>query len=620
MKRIPIAFLTLFLSVFMTLTMHAQNLPNTHAAAPQATPFPRQLPPARPGKPPRTEGEPIHMPDLLGRTLEYATNIWDEDEPLPQITVKRLSNDNNVVIVQQSPAPGTMIVPEHTRIQLTLDHGPAPRPAPVPSTTARPHAATASQATLLRSPYVQNLTTSSVVIVWTTVEDGLSEVHYGQNDYAQIATATSTLFTTPAPAPYDSYYVHEATLSGLSADTAYQYQIFTNGIDLTPGGSVTTRTAKSSTTNHFRLAVFGDSGDGSQDQINVATRLQQVNPDIAVHVGDIIYNEATYDGFETKYFQIYKDLIKRVWIAPAMGNHDVTYNNGKSFTDVFVNPPNATNPAERELYYSFDYGNAHFTVLNNYFSMTTVGSAQYNWLQNDLASTNQFWKFVVFHVPAYATNSLQQPKDNAGTVQNLVPLFEQYHVNVVVNGHYHYYERMYPLLGGQVSTIDAGGIVYLVTGGGGAGLDSIGTGTRNIRTAAKVQDFELSLFDINGCSLQLQGVRKASGPSDAFDSSDVFDSYTIDRCGTPSSTNTPTNTAVAATNMPTNTPTNTPAAATNTPTNTAAAATNTPTAGGSVLFSDDFESGSMAQWSKVNGVGVQQQEVYSGSYAARATS
>ena len=64
-----------------------------------------------------------------------------------------------------------------------------------------------------------------------------------------------------------------------------------------------------------------------------------------------------------------------VWVAPSMGNHDVDYNNGKSFTDVFVNPPNATDPTERELYYSFDYGNAHFVILNNYFSMTSPGSA-----------------------------------------------------------------------------------------------------------------------------------------------------------------------------------------------------------------------------------------------------
>ena len=147
------------------------------------------------------------------------------------------------------------------------------------------------------------------------------------------------------------------------------------------------RTAKPVTTDHFRIAVFGDSGDGSQNQKDVATRLLQVQPDLVLHTGDLIYPEASYNLFETNFFQIYDDVLQSVWLAPSMGNHDVTYNNGKSFTDVFVNPPNATDPAQRELYYSFDYGNAHFVILNNYFKASTVGSPQYNWLRNDLAAS-----------------------------------------------------------------------------------------------------------------------------------------------------------------------------------------------------------------------------------------
>jgi hypothetical protein len=196
-------------------------------------------------------------------------------------------------------------------------------------------------------------------------------------------------------------------------------------------------------------------------------------------------------------------------------------------------------------------------------------------------------------VPAYASNSLQQPHDDAKTVQNLVPLFEQYGVDMVFSGHWHYYERMKPLLGGQVSTIEAGGVVYLVTGGGGAGLHGVGTGTLNPRTAAKAQKFHLTMMDVNGCSLQLSAVQKVSGPADTFDASDIFDQYTIDRCGGPptstptdgpsptaSATATPTRTVTAtptatATNTATPTATNT---ATPTPANTTTpTATNTPT-------------------------------------------
>jgi hypothetical protein len=239
---------------------------------------------------------------------------------------------------------------------------------------------------------------------------------------------------------------------------------------------------------------------------------------------------------------------------------------------VFVNPPNASNAADRELYYSFDYGNAHFIMLSNYRSVTP-GSPQYLWLQSDLAATNQFWKFVVFHEPAYSTDNSQQPKDKANIVQNFVPLFEQYGVNVVLNSHWHDYERLKPLKGGEVSSIEDGGIVYVVTGGGGAGLVDVGNPPWNERTAAKAALYHVVLLDVSGCSLRLRAVKTVSGIGDTFDDSDVFDDYTIDRCGgVPTST--PTNTP-SATATPTRTATPTP---TQIGTTATATATRTPTA------------------------------------------
>jgi hypothetical protein len=52
-------------------------------------------------KHPVSEDEPIFMPDLLGRTLEYAVGIWDSDEPLPKFVVVRRSGAPDAVIVEQ---------------------------------------------------------------------------------------------------------------------------------------------------------------------------------------------------------------------------------------------------------------------------------------------------------------------------------------------------------------------------------------------------------------------------------------------------------------------------------------------------------------------------------------
>ncbi|MEO8285683.1 MAG: hypothetical protein ABI670_04560 [Chloroflexota bacterium] len=148
-------------------------------------------------------------------------------------------------------------------------------------------------------------------------------------------------------------------------------------------------------------------------------------------------------------------------------------------------------------------------------------------------------------------------------------------------------------------------------------------------------------YDAGAGLLYLQALHAANTARVDVDfSGSQFPTATATVPGVP--TNTPTSTVVAATNTPgtptltptvtaTATPTNTSAptstlapTSTRTATNTAtvtstASATATPPPGGSVIFSDDFESGGLAQWSQVSALVVQQQEVFGGLYAARGT-
>jgi hypothetical protein len=52
-------------------------------------------------------------------------------------------------------------------------------------------------------------------------------------------------------------------------------------------------------------------------------------------------------------------------------------------------------------YWSFDYGPVHIAVVDEYTSYAT-GSAQYNWLVNDLASTTKDWVFIMSHEAGYS--------------------------------------------------------------------------------------------------------------------------------------------------------------------------------------------------------------------------
>ena len=131
-----------------------------------------------------------------------------------------------------------------------------------------------------------------------------------------------------------------------------------------------------------------------------------------------------------------------------MGNHE---NNSPLYFDNFILPNN-------ERWYSVEKDNLHFMVLDSN-SDCSIGSEQYLWLEDDLQYINENIKFVIaiFHHPPFSTG--HHNEDEKSLRQTIIPLFEQYSVDIVFNGHDHDYERsLY------------NNIYYIVTGGGGAPL------------------------------------------------------------------------------------------------------------------------------------------------------
>jgi acid phosphatase type 7 len=145
--------------------------------------------------------------------------------------------------------------------------------------------------------------------------------------------------------------------------------------------------------------------------------------------------------------------------------------------------------------YAFDYGDVHWTVLDTNPYADWSDPALRDWLERDLASAKDVpWRFVAFHQPPF--QSARTHSDEQRT-RLLAPVFEQYHVDIVFTGHVHNYQRSYPLrfvpvkaangraidpegrVGGRW-TLDRAfdgksrtrpdGVIYLVTGAGGARL------------------------------------------------------------------------------------------------------------------------------------------------------
>ncbi|MCH7870037.1 MAG: metallophosphoesterase, partial [Myxococcales bacterium] len=155
-----------------------------------------------------------------------------------------------------------------------------------------------------------------------------------------------------------------------------------------------------------------------------------------------------------------------------------------------------------EAYYSFDYANIHFVVLDSADSDRSVGGPQHNWLTADLANTNQRWIIVYFHHPPYSKGTHDSDTETRMIEMrtNFAPVFEQYGVDLVLAGHSHSYERSFLIEGhyGLSNTFDA--MSHTVDGGDG---DPFGDGAYLVEEIGSTSH-RGTVYAVMGCSIDAQ--------------------------------------------------------------------------------------------------------------------
>lgn len=325
---------------------------------------------------------------------------------------------------------------------------PAPPPSPVPATPGDAQADAQPESLLDRRPYLQDISATGVVISW--------RLHEALPSWIEVGPAGGALRRIDVP-PGTSASV---TIDDLTPATSYEYQVGAGEQTLTP--RTTFRSAPDGDAG-FSFVVFGDSGKGTDIQRELAARIKALAPDIVLHTGDVVYGDPPH--FDKRYFNIYADLLATTAVFPAIGDNDAEAGGGAEFREAFVLPPGA--PAAGGAWaYSFDYGPAHFVALDTE-SDYGANSPQTRWLADDLARTQQAWKFVFFHRPAYAASN---ERDHDKIRKAWAPLFERYGVAAAFSGHDHNYQRSRPI---RDYSSGLGGVVYVITGGGGAELREV---------------------------------------------------------------------------------------------------------------------------------------------------
>ena len=374
-----------------------------------------------------------------------------------------------------------------------------------------------STITLVRQPYLQQVSSTSTTVVWATRESGPAEVRYWRTSDSPIAVAATTrLFPGSSTGMGFDYYQHEARLANLSPTTLYNYDVFVRGGDATPGVVDRFSTAIPPGSGSVRFIAFGDSGTGSFEQRQLGALMTNDSFDLALHSGDIAYPDGTYLQFHETFFGMYRDWLRSRPAYPSIGNHDNNTLAALPYRELFTLPENgasANYPDHKERYYSFDYGPVHFVALDTELAFADPArrQEQLSWLSADLVATTQPWRVVFFHKPPYSSG---EHGSDLLIRQAFGPIFEQYGVQLVINGHDHHYERIVPWRESSAGQA----VTYVVTGGGGAALRTVG---QSAWTAISRPAHHYLRGMVSGCQLTLQAVGL---------NGEVFDEYLLDRC------------------------------------------------------------------------------------------
>jgi hypothetical protein len=178
----------------------------------------------------------------------------------------------------------------------------------------------------------------------------------------------------------------------------------------------------------YNVSAAGDWGCNDNTKKTVSNIISK-NPERVLGLGDYSY-ESTADCWLAIVDPL--DEIMRI----SIGNHeDISSSLLNQYMSHF---------GLSKQYYSFDYQNTHFVVLS---TEQTSSNDQYDFARSDLAraslNPNIDWIIVYMHRPLYTSPSVHPSESTMRDRYH--PLFDQYGVDIVLNGHNHAYERSYPI-------------------------------------------------------------------------------------------------------------------------------------------------------------------------------
>jgi 3',5'-cyclic AMP phosphodiesterase CpdA len=180
--------------------------------------------------------------------------------------------------------------------------------------------------------------------------------------------------------------------------------------------------------------------------------------------------------------------------------------------EVFELPDNGPPGLPPDHNYWFEYASARIAVIDSNMDEDVLRDSVAPWLTEVMTAAACRWRFVAFHHPPYTGGNYACDERIQRT---LVPVFEATGVDVVFNGHDHTYQRTYPLRGGQIVAPEEG-VLYIVTGAGGANLYHIRQPRPAFIAACDDQHYSFSQVTIADDTLHLRQIALGGSVLDEY--------------------------------------------------------------------------------------------------------
>jgi hypothetical protein len=321
---------------------------------------------------------------------------------------------------------------------------------------------------------------STAAFVWSTdAATRATVVQYGLAPAALDQTAVGSVAT--AGLATSAVTVHEVHVCGLAPDTTYHYRVGGEG-HWSAVQRFKTAPAPGRSDYDVRFAVSGD----SRDDANLWRQVQEramggMNPpDFELFTGDAVIVGSLQSAWQA-WFDGARGSMAVVPFVMVHGNHEGLSVN---YLLQFAQPQTGV-ASQDELYFSFDYGPVHIGVLNDTplrsdYEGDVLGT-QLAWLRADLGRARANRARVPFiiathHKPPFSSANHSNEVDVLAVRRGWAPVYDEFGVDLVLNGHEHDFELMKELDGQGHEVQGRRGTRYVVAGGAGASLNGLGSG------------------------------------------------------------------------------------------------------------------------------------------------